>query len=508
MNNQVTLELLENEYWWGGAVSDGVFMPFGDVEGNRKLNPNLTPNQANPVLISNKGRYIWSEKPYDFKYIDGFLTVYNCDGEIIKGEGYENLRAAYRAVQEKFFPPKGLMPDPLMFTAPQYNTWIELMYDQEESRILEYAETIIKKGMPPGILMIDDNWQEDYGVWKFHQGRFQNPKKMVERLHDLGFKVMLWTCPFVSPDSATYRLLARKGYLIKNKKGSPAIREWWNGHSAVLDLTNPDAAAWYKGILDYLINEYKIDGYKFDAGDPTYYRNDDQCAVSIHANEHAEYFAKFGMQYPLNEFRACWKMAGEPIGQRLCDKLHSWDHSGLGSLISNGVAQGLMGYAFTCPDMIGGGEYQNFMANSEHLDQELFVRYAQCSALFPMMQFSAAPWRVLTEENNQYCLQAAQLHVQFGEEIIELAKHASKTGEPIIRHMEYVFPNQGLTKVKDQFMLGDDVLVAPVIQKGIRERVVQFPAGIWEGDDGSVVEGPCTKTVHAPLSRLPWYRRK
>ncbi|MCJ8009829.1 glycoside hydrolase family 31 protein [Lederbergia wuyishanensis] len=434
------------------------------------------------------------------------MKIDNCSGEIIKGEGHQDLREVYAAVQQ-YFPPDGNIPEPLMFTAPQYNTWIELMYDQEEEKILEYAEAIINNGMPPGILMIDDNWQEDYGVWQFHPKRFNNPKKMVERLHELGFKVMLWTCPFVSPDSATYRYLAKKGLLIKNKEGSPAIREWWNGYSAILDLTNPDTIAWYKEQLDTLMNEYGIDGFKFDAGDSVYYRNDDQCAESIHANEHAEYFARLGLQYSLNEFRACWKMAGKAIGQRLCDKAHSWDEGGLGSLIPNGLAQGLMGYAFTCPDMIGGGEYQNFLANSKNLDQELFVRYAQCSALFPMMQFSAAPWRVLDQEHSQYCLEAANLHHQFGEEILALANHAAETGEPIIRHMEYSFPNQGLTNIKDQFMLGNDILVAPVVKKGMIKRLIHFPVGLWKGDDGSVVEGPCEKEVDAPLSRLPWYRK-
>lgn len=508
MNNQLKLELLNHEYWWGGAVSDGVSMPYGNSEFARQLNPAYTPNQANPLLISNKGRYIWSDKPYNFEFRDGFLNIFDCDGEINKGEGFENLRAVYSAVQERYFPAKGQMLEPLMFTAPQYNTWIELMYDQKEDKILEYAEAIINNGMPPGILMIDDNWQEDYGVWKFHPGRFQKPKKMIERLHELGFKVMLWTCPFVSPDSATYRLLADKDYLIKNKNGSIAIREWWNGYSAVLDLTNPHAVAWYKSKLDYLVNEYGVDGFKFDAGDPMYYRNDDQCEISIHANEHAEYFAKFGMQYTLNEFRACWKMAGEPIGQRLCDKLHSWDTNGLGSLIPNGLAQGLMGYAFTCPDMIGGGEYQNFIANSERLDQELFVRYAQCSALFPMMQFSAAPWRILDQEHFQYCLAAANLHQQFGEEILALAHHAADSGEPIIRHMAFSFPDEEFARVNDQFMLGDHILVAPVVEKGAIERIIHFPVGTWQGDDGSIIEGPCKLNVHAPLSRLPWYRKQ
>ena len=70
----------------------------------------------------------------------------------------------------------------MLFVKPQYNTWIELIYDQREDRIRQYADDILANGFPAGVLMIDDNWQEDYGVWEFHPGRFQNPKAMMDRL--------------------------------------------------------------------------------------------------------------------------------------------------------------------------------------------------------------------------------------------------------------------------------------------------------------------------------------
>jgi alpha-glucosidase (family GH31 glycosyl hydrolase) len=481
-------------------------MPYGKEEFSRSLDPNLTMNQAMPLLLSNKGRYIWSEDPIDFVFKDNRLEVCS-KGEIILKEGFESLRGAFLNASKNYFPPKKKMPHPLLFTAPQYNTWIELMYDQREEKILQYAEDIINQGMPPGVFMIDDNWQEDYGVWKFHEGRFSNPKAMVDKLHGMGFKVMLWTCPFISADSQVFRYLREKDCLIKNKDGDIAIREWWNGYSAVLDFTNEDAAAWYDKQLQKLVNEYGIDGFKFDAGDPRYYKEDDRTKVSKHPNEHCRAFARYGCQYELNEYRSSWKMAGEPLAQRLCDKHHKWDTDGLASLTPNGLAQGLMGYGFMCPDMIGGGEYLNFLPGKLNLDEELVVRYAQCSALFPMMQFSVAPWRILSKENLQYCVDVAHLHAKFGTYILELAKNTAITGEPIMRHLSYCF-GEGFEEVNDQFMLGDELLVAPVIVKGQRERMVTFPEGIWEGDDGSAVNGPCTKKIAVPLSRLPYYKKK
>jgi alpha-glucosidase (family GH31 glycosyl hydrolase) len=502
------LKLLPGESWWGGVVDDGIAMPFGNTNYERNLALDLAANQGNPLLISNKGRYIWSEEPYIIKFNDGLLCIKDNTGEIYMGEGLHNLKAVFQDISAKYFPPAGKYPDLSFFSAPQYNTWIEMMYEPSQAKVLEYAKGILANGFPPGIMMIDVGWFEDYGNWTFHTGRFPEPAQMIKQLHQMGFKVMLWVCPFISPDSATYRDLAKKGYLIRGANGEPVIRQWWDGYSAVLDGTNPAAVGWLRTRLDELMKLYEVDGFKFDAGDPSFYQVGDvtyQPATTPH--QQCEAWARIGLNYPFNEYRACWKLAGQPLVQRLRDKHHSWHTNGLNTLIPNALAQGLLGYAFVCPDMIGGGEFNNFLEDDFRLDAELFVRYAQCSALFPMMQFSTAPWRVLDKQHLEYCREAAELHVRFSDVIVELAREAAMSGEPIMRHLEYVFPGQGYEHISDQFMLGNDILVAPVITKGATSRQIIFPTGKWRGDDGSLVEGPTVCRVEASLARLPWYHR-
>ncbi len=166
----------------------------------------------------------------------------------------------------------------------------------------------------------------------------------------------------------------------------------------------------------------------------------------------------------------------------------------------------LMGYAYTCPDMIGGGEYQSFLG-SAIIDEELVVRSAQVHALMPMMQFSVAPWRVLSDENMQICVDMANLHLEMGPKIIELAKEASKTGMPIVRPMALEYPDNGYETIKDQFFLGDDILVAPVLEKGARKRSVIFPEGRWKSDEGEIIIGGRTHEILVPLERLPYFQK-
>jgi len=507
-NETMKIILLENELWWGGVVQDGTRMPFGKQASMRELFGDLAYNQGNPLLLSNKGRYVWSDEPFRFSFEAGSLTIHGVQGKIMTGEGGDNLRDGFLYASSTFFPSSSAMPDELFFTVPQYNTWMEMAYEPTQDKVLAYAEAILAHDMPPGIIMIDDNWHEDYGTLSFHKVRFPDPKSMIARLHELGFKVMLWVCPFISPDSAVFRTLRTRGYLIREADGKAAIREWWNGYSGLLDCTNKNAVDWFTGELDGLINDYGVDGFKLDAGDPQYYKHNDLNSEAATPNEHCEEWARLGLRFAFNEYRACWKNAGQPLVQRLSDKNHSWDTDGLASIIPNGLAQGLSGYVFNCPDMVGGGQYEDVIRPDFEVDSELFVRYAQCSALFPMMQFSTAPWRVLDSQHLRFCVEAAWLHCHLGPEIVRLARHAAKSGEPIMRHMAYVFPEGRYETVNDQFMLGDDIMVAPVLEKGSVTRKICVPNGTWLGDDGSEVTGPCLIEISAPLSRLPWYRRK
>ena len=506
-HGQDTLELKidKNEYWWGGLSSDAHLMPFSSSTSlQRDLLGNNYGNQAQPLLVSNQGRYIWSPKPIAYHIHEGTIKVTSKHGEIQSGSGGSSLREAFVYSKTHFFPPQGSYPDPRMFTAPQYNTWIELMYDQNQRDILAYAKNIVDNGYPPGVIMIDDNWQDDYGVWKFAKERFPNPKKMVDKLHNMGFQVMLWVAPFVSPDSRVYRDLAKKDLLLTEADNGPAMIKWWNGVSAVLDLSNPRSRSWFKDQLDYLTNEYGVDGFKFDAGDASFYKGSFNAYKPSLPNDHTRYFAKIGLEYPLKEYRASWKMAGYPLAQRLMDKNHNWGD--VQKLIPGIIAQGLMGYAFTSPDMIGGGQFTSFL-NDAAIDEELVVRSAQVHALMPMMQFSVAPWRILSKENQKRVQQMAQLHATMGDTILQLAKQSAQTGEPIVRSMEYVYPRGDYATVNDQFMLGTDILVAPVVREAQRTRTVAIPEGKWKAENGNIYHGPTKVEIEVPLGRLPWFQK-
>jgi alpha-glucosidase len=135
----------------------------------------------------------------------------------------------------------------------------------------------------------------------------------------------------------------------------------------------------------------------------------------------------------------------------------------------------------------------------------MFVRSAQVHALCPMMQFSAAPWRVLDKKHLAAVKKAVDLRMKFTPRFMELARECARTGEPMLRNLAYQFPGCGYEAVVDQFMMGDFLMVAPQQEKGAKERTVLVPPGRWLSDDGKTVEGPCRITVATPLERLPHF---
>ena len=506
---QTAITIDPEESWWGGVVAWGSKMPYSAQTAEAfDLSLQNENNQVSPFFLSNKGRYIWSGLPFRFEIKDNTFFLYSLYEKIALQQGGKTLAEAYKTASGKYFPPTGNLPDALFFTMPQYNTWIELMYNQNQADIMKYAQGIKENSFPEGILMIDDNWQKYYGNFEFKPDKFPDPKNMVKQLHNMGFKVMLWVCPFVSADSPEYRFLRSKGYLLKQKgSDAPAMMEWWNGMSACYDLTNPEAAAYFVSQLKTMQTEYGIDGYKFDAGDSKYYdpRVVDSYQKDAKAVDHTVAWAKTGVQFPFNEYRAGWRMNGEALVQRLGDKSYSWNS--IRMLIPDMIAAGLLGYAYTCPDMIGGGEFSSFLGiDSDSFDQKLIVRSAQVHALMPMMQFSVAPWRILSQENLEIVRNAALLHKQMGAYILDCAREASLTGTPIVRHLEYVFPNEGFAECKDQFMLGDKYLVAPIVTSE-DTRIVKLPKGKWKDDLGKIYTGGKSQKFDVPLNRLLYFEK-
>lgn len=512
------VKFLPGEYFWGGATGHGTQMPVCEKSEYDMDFRTSNRNQFTPLFLSSKGRYVWSDNAFRVWTENGYLCFDSIE-DIALYEAGTCLRDAYRHAMKHRFPFENKTLPREFFKTAQYNTWMEYTYDPTQQGVLDYARNIIKNGMKPGILIIDEGWHTRYGLWEWDFHKFPDPKEMLRELHAMGFTVMLWVTPFVTCDGKAFTTATDKSFnpenfkniFLRNKAGDVALVKWWNGISAVLDLRKECDREFLDSKLRRLMQDYGVDGFKFDGGSfYTYGKlalangepadDADAKALNIAWND-------FGRRYTFHEYKDTFMGMGKVSIQRLCDRKPLWDKDGINTVIPCSLLQGLMGYPFICPDMIGGGEWAFTETPGFETDEELFVRMAQASALFPMMQFSWAPWRVLSEKAFEAVKAAARLHCEMSDKIIACVSDAEKTGEPIVRPLEYNDPGKGFESVTDQFMLGTDILVCPVVTKGTFERDVVFPKGTWKDSDGNVYPGRTVAKLPSPTDKLLWFEK-
>ncbi len=516
--SELSFSMLPGECWWGGCIIGSENMPFDETTVLKIDLENGQRTQTAPLFLSSKGRFVWSEEPYVISFDRGKVTA-SGEAELTLDETGTCLREAYLNAMRAHFPFEENIHTPReYYEHPMFNTWMELIKNQNERDIVAYAEEVVANGCKPGLLIIDGGWQKCQGVWEFNPEMWKDPKGTFARLHELGFTVMIWASPFICSEGDHFLSLStarssenfygvrQYNHLLRNEKGEVTIQKWWSGFGAIHNFCLPDDCAEMDEQLHKLM-ELGVDGFKFDGGAyrPDSFLNGKTFYGGYKHSELNEAWVDFGRKYRFHEFKDTWKAGGKQVMQRLFDKSHSWDRNGINCLIPNMIFAGLIGSPFICPDMVGGGEWTAFVYGKHN--EELFARMAETSALCPMMQFSSLPWRHLSEKTTAICKNMAELHERMYPEIDRLVADAEKTGEPIVRSLEYQYPGEGYERVNDQFMLGEDILVAPVVTEGAVSRVVRFPEGAWEDENGVRYEGKAEIEVPAPIDVLPWFRR-
>ncbi|CAG2109246.1 unnamed protein product [Medioppia subpectinata] len=420
-----------------------------------------------------------------------------------------DTKSVYRYAANNWIQKPTGIPDERM------STWAKYHADITQQKVLDFAQEIKSHGFSNSQIEIDDKWEAKYGDFSFDTKKFPNPREMVTKLKDNGYRVTLWVYPFINADCDVFNKESQ--YLIKTQNNSIAVKDWWNGKGGHIDFTNKKAQQWFISRLQHIRDTTGIDSFKFDAGELGWISADfkfndpviDETPVTL-TQLYAETAAQLGNMI---ETRVGCKTQHLPIFVRMLDKLSIWDYNGgLKTLIPTALMMSIGGYSFVLPDMIGGNAYGNFPSKELYIRWlQLYIRWLQVNTLMPTIQFSITPWDF--KESSQEVIDISKsmlkLHEQFTPLIIELAKNSVKTGEPIMRPIWWIAPNDPKAfLIDDQFLVGNDLLVAPVTTDKARKRDIYLPSGEWKDQRGVVHTGPQTLTdFKADLNELPYFAR-
>jgi alpha-D-xyloside xylohydrolase len=411
-----------------------------------------------------------------------------------------------------------------------------------QDELLNVAREYKRRGLPLSVIVIDYFHWTRQGDWKFDPAEWPDPAAMVAELDELGVKLMVSIWPTVNPASENYAEMADLGLLVTNEHGLGLQLASWDRGSAMrvpmsfYDATSPRARdyIWSKVRDNYL--KYGIKTWWLDACEPElvpeqpdnlrYHIGPGLAVGNAYPMLHARGFYE-GMQAEGEQeiVLLCWSAwAGS---QRYGALVWSGDidstFEDLRRQIPAGLNIGLSGIPWWTTDI---GGFKNGDINAPSF-RELIVRWFQFGVFCPVFRLHGIrqPGTMVGSEQTG----AANEVWSFGETeyeiirrlmflrerlrpyVMEHMKVAHQTGLPPMRPLFLNFPaDPACWDIQDQFLLGDDILVAPVVTEGAREREVYLPAGAdWrDAWTGAPVAGGQWVTAAAPLELIPVYLRE
>ncbi len=398
------------------------------------------------------------------------------------------------------------IPCERVFREPIWTTWAKYKTKISQTTVMEFAKEIKRQGFPACQIEIDDDWTPAYGDMEFDPKKFPDPKSMVAEVNALGYRVTLWVHPFASPVSRASR--AHGDYWMKSPLGG--FSTWWNGLGRCLDVTHPQARDWYKQSLGRLREQYGVSSFKFDAGESNWFPSGYRTQVDLASpNQYTQTWAQLGYdldtEVRCQEVRVGYRTQNLPLWVRMMDKDSRWGHvNGLRTLIPHALTFSLLGYPFVLPDMVGGNAYK-----TTYPSKELFIRWLQANVFLPCIQFSICPWDY-DEETVTLARDLVSLHHKHSDLFIRLGRECCQTGEPILRPLWWIAPTDLWAQATDsQFLVGNRLLVAPVLEEGAVSRDIYLPFGRWRDEvkqeEVDAGEGRWLREYPAGLDTLPHF---
>ncbi len=411
-------------------------------------------------------------------------------------------------------------------------------YNQEQ--VIRIAEEYKKREIPLDVLVIDYFHWPRCGDYRFDEEYFPNPKKMVERLHELGIETMVSVWPQVDTRSENYEEMKQQGLLVKINSGIDE-QMLFDGNNVFMDATNPRTReyVWGKikknyadlGINAFWLDEAEPEFATYDFDNYRYYAGPVAEKGNIYPREYARLFYEGqranGQKEIVNLIRCAW-VGSQKYGALVWSGDIFSSYEDLRKQICAGLHMGLAGIPWWTTDI---GGFHGGVTEDEGF-RELLIRWFQFGTFCPVMRIhgSRLPFTPIVNKAGEVREKTGADNEiwSFGEEAYpvlrkfigirermrdytrELMRQAHEKGSPVMRTLFYEFPaDDNCWDITDSYMFGPDILVAPVVHEGARSRQVYLPKDAeWvQAGSGKRYEGGKSYEIEAPIETLPVFLR-
>lgn len=439
-----------------------------------------------PFYLSNRKYGLFVDNPGKVSFEVGSEKVsrvqFSVPGEemsysVIGGENLKAILNTYTDLTGK----APLVPD------WSYGLWLSTSFttDYDEKTVLEFVDGMAKRNIPLSVFHFDCRWMKELEWCNFDwdKSKFPDPEGLLKQLHDRGLKVCVWINSYIGQKSPLFEEGAKNGYFIKNEDGSVWQWDKWQAGMAIVDFTNPEATKWYQGHLKKLV-AMGVDCFKTDFGEriPTegvkYYDGSDpelmhnyytylynkavyDVLVETKGADQAILFARSatvgGQRFPVHWGGDC-----------------SSNYPSMAESLRAGLSFGMSGFGYWSHDIAG---------FEDQASPDLYKRWTQFGLLSSHSRYHGStaykvPW-LYGDEAVDVAREFTELKLQLKPYLKKMAVETHETGVPMMRAMVLEFPDDPTCEdIDTQYMLGDDLLVAPVFRE---DGVARF----YVPDDGT-----------------------
>ena len=457
-----------------------------------------------------------SDEYFSFSAPDGPFIYY-----FMYGDDYKEIIGSYTKLTGKpIMPPKWALG------------WSQsrgMLVNEELTR--EIAQEYRKREIPIDIIYQDIGWVDGLQNFDWRKDRYSDPEQMLKDLSKMGFKVIVSQDPVISQATeAQWKEANEKGFLVlDDRTGKAYDMPWpWGGNAGVVDFTNPEVADWW-GELQQKPLDDGVKGFWTDMGEPAWSNEEstDRLHMKHHLGMHDEIHNVYGLAWDkvvTDQFnqrnpntrvfqmtraayagmqRYTFGWSGDSGNGR--DVTDGWDN--LANQIPVGLSAGMGLVPFWTTDISG------YCGDITDYDEfaELYVRWLQFGIFNPLSRVhhegnnAVEPW-LFGEEAEKIAKNSIELKYQLHPYIYTYAREAYDTGMPIMRALVLEYPrDEEAANVQEEFLFGEEFLVAPVVKEGATSKKIYLPEGTWidYNNPQQEYEGEQTITYDAPLEVIP-----
>lgn len=396
----------------------------------------------------------------------------------------------------------------------------------------QLADDYLANDIPVGAIIIDSPWETDYNTFEWDSTRYPGAQGMIDYFHSRNIKVLCWITGGIDTNIHPLWDYGRDhDYFMKeNASSGPAIVKWWKPtRCSLIDLYNPDAVAWWKGLMDKTL-AYDIDGWKCDGSDFSLY--DLQNFKSYFYSPYLQGSIPSRNDYSEKYYRLFYDYTRQQLGNNrvvMCRPIDNYGYPFTGSTVAfgprdiswsnwvgdqdatfDGMKAALnnmyesyaYGY-YSFGSDIGGYRTDNGYANGR--SKQLFIRWAQLGAFCGLMENGGGgehrPWMFDAETNGIYKNLVVMRQKYLVGYLMESLKNSVAQNTSLMKFFN---------KSDYSYLLGDDIFVVPVLNSS-GAVMVNLPAGnnwVYLYDKSQVYEGGQSISKTFPISEFPVYLKQ